>query len=102
MATCSKLVEIGNETRPQMIQKNPYNESNVYGIMHPNATQAKGGLDDPDNNKGKSPLSGAYLDTQNGGSHIDIYGDPSLGGSGRILTETNLYSKTKQYDCFPE
>lgn len=98
MASCSKLEEIALKAREDLISKNNYNDVNFYSTIHPNATIVAGNADDPNNDKGKG--TGSFLDTSNGGSHVDQYGIPSLGLYGRSAIETNEYTEQKKYDCF--
>jgi|688.fasta_scaffold520806_2 hypothetical protein len=97
--TYSKLVEIATTARDKHTIANVYHNQTgfIYDTNHPNATQAKGGTDDPNNYKGKG--TNIKFDTTNGGSVIDIKGSPAVMGSGRnaIYTE-NLYNPDKVYD----
>jgi hypothetical protein len=72
----SKLEELGKQFRIDNTKGNTYQneESKKYSSTHPNA------LSDGDV-KGKG--SGDELDTYNGGSDIDINGNPNYPGSGR-------------------
>jgi hypothetical protein len=101
--TCSRLEEIANATRETLLVKNVYqDESGLrYDVTHPNATTAKGGVDDPLNAKGKG--TGIRFDTANGGSEIDANGIPSVSDSGRNTIYTlNQYNPDKKYDCFAQ
>lgn len=98
MSSCSRLEEIALKAREDLIIKNNYNDVNYYSSTHPNATVLGGSADDPNNNKGKG--TGVFLDTSSGGSHVDVYGIPSLGLYGRSAIEENAYSDQKKYDCF--
>ena len=87
----SRLEELGDEYRKDNLIKNTYqnNESKKYGATHPNATS------DGDN-KGKG--TGRFLDTYNGGSDVDINGNPSDPGSGRIKNiAKNQYNSDNPY-----
>ena len=96
----SKLKIIAEEYYQTIVENNVYYEQNgkIYNEKHPNATTEKGGIDDPDNVKGKG-VDG-YLNTNDGGNSIDKYG--LYGVSGRIATQTNIYNENKPYDRFPE
>lgn len=99
--SCNRLEEIANQTRQNLITQNIYqdNAGNRYKATHPNATQALGGVDDRNNNKGKG--TGEYLDTRNGGSSVDINGRPELGiGARQDAFTKNLYTRDNPYDCF--
>lgn len=99
--TCSKLEEIGNATRAELLLKNIYQDQSglQYSVTHLNATQAKGGIDDQNNAKGKG--TGIKWDTSNGGSDIDVYGDPTIINTGRVaIYNENQYNPDKKYDCF--
>ena len=101
MASCTKLEEIANQARQQLVQQNIYIDQSglKYDMTHPNATQAQGGIDDPLNYKGKG--TGGNFDTNNGGSIVDINGVPSLVGSGRNAIYTvNEYNPSNKYECF--
>lgn len=101
--TCSRLEEIAIATRENLLIKNIYQDQSglKYSETHPNATTAKGGVDDPLNAKGKG--TGIPFDTQNGGSDIDVYGSPVISGTGRnqIYTQ-NQYNPQAKYDCFAQ
>ena len=87
----SKFEELGDEFRRDNLIKNTYqkDESKQYSGTHPNATS------DGDN-KGKG--TGNFLDTYNGGSDIDINGNPTEPGTGRINNITkNEYNQDNQY-----
>ncbi len=99
--TCSRLEEIANAVRAELLAKNTYVDQSglKYTATHPNATQAKGGIDDPNNAKGKG--TGIPYDTSNGGSDIDINGDPNITYSGRnAIYIENQYTPDAKYDCF--
>jgi hypothetical protein len=87
----SRLEELGDEYRKDNLIKNTYqnNESKKYSGTHPNATS------DGDN-KGKG--TGNFLDTYNGGSDMDINGNPNEPGSGRIKNiAKNQYNEDNPY-----
>lgn len=101
--TCSRLEEIANATREALLVKNVYQDQFGfrYDVTHPNATTAKGGVDDPLNLKGKG--TGVLFDTSNGGSAVDVYGIPSVSDSGRnAIYSINQYNPDKKYDCFAQ
>lgn len=87
----SKLEELGDIFRKDNLIKNEYqkDENGQYTATHPNATS------DGDS-KGKG--TGVNYDTFNGGSDIDINGNPSVPKSGRKqLTSMNTYNKDNEY-----
>lgn len=87
----SKLEELGKIYRDQNLIKNEYQktEKRQYGPTHPNA------LSDSDS-KGKG--TGIPYDTFNGGSDIDINGNPNIPKSGRKqLTSMNQYNSKNEY-----
>ena len=87
----SKLEELSDIYRVQNLIKNDYQkgESGKYGPTHKNA------LSDGDA-KGKG--SGTIGDTSNGGSDIDINGNPSIPKTGRNqLMSQNKYDSENQY-----
>lgn len=94
---CSKIEEIANNVRPQMLGQNVYTEENSYSSVHPNATQAVGN-NDPDNIRGRG--TGVAFDTVNGGTSVDINGLPNIYGSGRkAIYYVNEYNPDNQYNC---
>lgn len=96
---CSRLDEIAQERRRALTITNVYSNTtgNIYGVTHPNATQAVGDRD-PDNIRGKG--TGQFLDTNNGGSSLDINGTPDFPNSGRVGTLfLNYYNRTRPYEC---
>lgn len=97
--SCSKLEEIANNARLEVL-KNVYYDNNgfKYSVQHPNATQAVGGYDDPNNNKGKG--TGIPFDTNNGGSNVDIFGLSGIGGGRQEIYLQNLYNPNNVYNCF--
>lgn len=90
----SKLELIGIEARNAAIIKNTYNgssESSQYSATH---SRAMSDEETPLHGKG----TGKSLDTANGGSSVDINGDPSILGSGRKGNlKFNTYSKENPY-----
>ncbi len=87
----SKLEELGDEYRKQNLIKNEYqkSESGKYSVTHPNA------ISDGDN-KGKG--TSTVGDTNNGGSDIDINGNPEIPKSGRNQQlSMNLYNADSPY-----
>lgn len=88
----NKLEEAAIQQRSALIPLNGYNNADIsqnYNASHGNA------LSDGDA-KGKG--TGTHLDTYNGGSDIDINGDPSIIGSGRIKNMViNQYDGTNGY-----
>ena len=82
------------EARNQLIPFNTYNnedESNTYGATH---TRAKSDEITPIAGKG----TGEFLDTNNGGGSIDIFGNPNFVGSGRIpLLASNEFDNDNEY-----
>lgn len=103
MSTCSRLEEIAKATREDLLIKNIYQDQSglKYDQTHRNATQAMGGVDDPNNFKGKG--TGGSFDTSNGGSIVDINGLPSVIGSGRnAIFSVNQYNPDNKYDCFAQ
>ncbi len=90
----SKLAQIADDTRPVMLEKNFYNENKKYDSNHPNANQQVDSSD-PNNIRGKG--TGIKFDFENGGSSIDIYGDPNISNTGRIAIRQNLYTADNKY-----
>ena len=87
----SRLEELADDFRKGNLIKNTYqkDESKQYSGTHPNATS------DGDN-KGKG--TGNFLDTYNGGSDMDINGNPKEPGSGRVKNiAKNQYNEDKPY-----
>ncbi len=87
----SKLEELGKQFRIDNTKGNTYQntENKQYGATHPNA------LSDGDS-KGKG--TGTNYDTYNGGSDIDINGNPNVPKSGRKqLTSMNTYNADNEY-----
>jgi hypothetical protein len=97
MAETSKLETIAKKYRKDnLYSKNIYSKDNTYSEVHPNATQEVS-ADDINNEKGKG--TGVIFDTENGGSSVDINGDPNLiSKTGRAATVTNKYNKNNQYN----
>lgn len=95
--SCSKLIEIGQQARNEMLAKNRYSENNRYSAEHPDATQQTT-ASDPDNRYGRG--TGVKFDTQNGGNFYDINGRPEVYGSGRnAIYYVNKYNPDNQYNC---
>lgn len=93
MAEQSELERIAIEQRNVLIPKNNYNVgvSNNYSALH---TRALSDQTTPINGKG----TGIFMDTDNGGGSLDIYGDPAIAGSGRLNSLlVNEYNKTNGY-----
>jgi len=90
----SKLEQIAIAQRGSLLPFNHYNSSdasNNYGSTH---TRALSDDETPVNGKG----TGTYLDTQNGGGRLDIYGIPNAAGSGRLGNVTfNQYNQGNGY-----
>ena len=102
-SSCDRLTAIANKARLDLITKNIYQDATgkQYTSTHPNATQAKGGIDDKSNQKGKG--TGEYLDTSKGGGSLDVNGRIDVGTSGRnALLTLNRYSKDNPYKCIIE
>lgn len=90
----SKLEEIAQQTRQELIAKNDFNrtsEDNKYSAGH---TKATADQKTPDSGKGTQ----TFLDTENGGNDIDINGNPDKAGSGRKGNfGFNQYNKDNKY-----
>lgn len=90
----SKLEQAAIEARNNLIPFNTYNDAdanNNYGATH---TRAKSDEETPVYGKG----TGVNFDSYNGGSSIDIYGNPNYAGSGRIpLLASNQYNDNNGY-----
>lgn len=94
---CSKLIEIAQQARPEMLARNRYSELNRYSSAHPDATQQTT-ASDPNNTRGRG--TGVMFDTQNGGNFYDINGRPEVYGSGRnAIYYVNTYNPDNRYDC---
>ena len=94
---CSKLIEIAQQARPEMLAKNRYSELNRYSSAHPDATQQTT-ASDPNNTRGRG--TGVMFDTQNGGNFYDINGRPEVYGSGRnAIYYVNTYNPDNRYYC---
>lgn len=93
----TKLQHIAEEKRLSDKNKNIYqNESGKrYTASHPNATVEQGGIDDPENAKGKA--TGVKFDFTNGGSAIDQNGVAGVPFSGRAAVLQNNYNKNNTY-----
>jgi hypothetical protein len=98
MASCTRLEEIANQKRQELLQLNTYSENDFYSSTHPNATQEIGD-NDPKNRRGKG--TGISFDTSGGGSSVDINGDPNISNTGRqAIFNINTYTPDNIYDCF--
>ena len=96
--SCSLLEDIGKKYREENLVKNIYGQSSLYSQVHPNATVAQGGIDDPLNQKGKG--TGIPFDTSQGGSSVDINGSPLfMGLTGRVAVAQNKFTASNQYQC---
>lgn len=81
----NKLEEAAIARREALIAINNYNnddDANNYSSKH---TRALSDQETPLYGKG----TGIFLDTYNGGGDIDINGNPTYGGSGRIAAFAN-------------
>ena len=81
----NKLEQAAIARRDVLIAKNIYNnadDANGYTAKH---TRALSDKTTPINGKG----TGIFLDTYNGGGDMDIYGNPSAAGSGRLAAFAN-------------
>lgn len=91
----NELERIAIEKRNELVAKNVYNSSadeQKYSATH---TRAKSDDETPVHGKG----TGVFMDTTNGGSSVDINGNPEAPGSGRIKNiATNQYNKDNDYD----
>jgi hypothetical protein len=91
----NELEKIAIQKRKELISKNVYNSSadeQNYSAMH---TRALSDTETPNHGKG----TGKYLDTTEGGSNIDINGNPEAPGSGRVKNiATNEYNQDNDYD----
>ncbi len=85
----NKLEQAAIEARSKLIPKNYYNNADVNNNYNATHTRALSDESTPINGKG----TGIYLDTNNGGGSLDIYGVPSQPGSGRIAAIANNGSK---------
>lgn len=89
----NKLEQIALQQRDILIAKNTYNkiQEQQYKATH---TRALADQQTPNAGKG----TGVFLDTYNGGSDIDVNGDPMRPGSGRLQNKTfNLYNENNGY-----
>jgi len=90
----SKLEQIAIAQRGVLIPFNNYNstaDANNYSSTH---TRALSDNETPVNGKG----TGVFLDTENGGGSLDIYGIPNAMGSGRVGNVVfNQYNKNERY-----
>lgn len=85
----SELEQIAIQQRATLIAANTYDvnaPANGYSETH---TRALADAATPDYGKG----TGTFMDTGNGGSDIDVNGNPNIAGSGRIgNTVINQYN----------
>ena len=90
----NKLEQAANAARESLIARNHYNgeaNSNNYSSTHTRAMS-----DDTTPKAGKG--TGVFLDTYNGGDDIDVNGNPTQPGSGRIKNIiVNQYNKDNEY-----
>jgi hypothetical protein len=85
----NKLEEAALIRREALIAINSYNNearANNYSATH---TRALSDSNTPIYGKG----TGVFMDTYNGGGDIDINGNPTYGGSGRLAAFANNSSK---------
>tara|TARA_R110000796_G_scaffold63162_2_gene145628 strand:+ start:3582 stop:3911 length:330 start_codon:yes stop_codon:yes gene_type:complete len=80
MSHQSKLEEVALAQRQNLLTSNTYNGFDVNNGY--SATHSRAMSDDETPIHGKG--TGVNFDTYNGGSSVDIHGDPSIPGSGRI------------------
>jgi hypothetical protein len=81
----NKLEQAAIAARTTLIAINNYD--NVADANNYTATHTKALSDTQTPVKGKG--TGVYLDTYNGGGSIDVYGNPTYGGSGRLAAYAN-------------
>ena len=97
----TQLEKVGIEEREETLLKNDFDTNKEYGENAPEAIS--GGTDDPFMGKGSGSgghghLPTTMIDTNNGGSIIDIKGNPNISYSGREGNMLiNKYSKGKGY-----
>jgi len=84
----NKLEEAAIAARNTLIAINGYD--NVADANNYTATHTKALSDQKTPVKGKG--TGVFLDTYNGGGSIDVYGNPTYGGSGRLPAIANNLS----------
>ena len=84
----NRLEQAAIAARNTLIAINSYD--NVDDANNYTATHTKALSDEQTPVKGKG--TGVFLDTYNGGGSIDIYGNPTYGGSGRIAAFANNLS----------
>ena len=84
----NKLEEAAIAARNTLIAINGYD--NVADANNYTATHTKALSDQNTPVKGKG--TGVFLDTYNGGGSIDVYGNPTYGGSGRLPAIANNLS----------
>jgi len=91
MSEQSKLEILANDARLKNTVKNNFSNETPYSDT---STYALSDKETPEDGKG----TGTYLDFQNGGSIIDIEGNPHMGSSGRKGNMVkNKYGKTSTY-----
>jgi hypothetical protein len=81
----NKLEQAAIATREALIARNNYNnadDNNNYSATH---TRALADEETPIYGKG----TGVFLDTFNGGGDLDVNGNPTYGGSGRLAAFAN-------------
>lgn len=81
----NRLEQAAIATRNTLIAINNYDnvaDANNYTATH---TRALSDQQTPVNGKG----TGVFLDTYNGGGSLDVYGNPSAAGSGRLAAFAN-------------
>lgn len=100
--SCSKLTEIANQQRQELLIINTYSDNNGkrYSSTHPNATQESTSRD-PLNIKGKG--TGIEFDFSEGGGFYDVNGKPSEGSYGRNgINIKNKFTPDTPYRCIIE
>jgi hypothetical protein len=70
------LLDASEAYRKELMKKNIYDKENSYNSKHTRAMS-----DDETPNFGKG--TGEFMDTKNGGSAIDVKGNPAIPKSGR-------------------
>lgn len=90
----NKLEQAANAAREALIARNTYNgESNSNGYS---GTHTRALSDELTPKAGKG--TGTFLDTYNGGDDIDVNGNPTIPGSGRIKNIiVNQYNEDNGY-----
>lgn len=90
----NKLEEAALAARNQLIARNVYNDADATQNYTATHTRAKSDELTPVNGKG----TGVNFDSYNGGSSVDIFGNPNFAGSGRIANlATNEYDDDNRY-----